>query len=460
MLRHQACPEFIEGKHERKGLNALNEGVMLRHSKHERKGLNGFMLILCFFTLASFWSKTGAAQPQYDNTVYLPQIKTIQFYNIAQRDSFPIINLGSNDKISVAFDDLRGGSRNYYYSIEHCDANWNSSNLSTAEYLLNYNDDRITNYSYSLGTIRKYTHYELTFPNANIAPKIAGNYIFKVFEDEDQSKMIFTKRLYVLGTKVSIIAEIVPSNEVALRQTNQKINFTLNYGNLRVQNPATDFRTLIMQNGRSETGNFNTQPTYIRGPQLIYSEYNGNDFPGGNEFRHFDTRSLRLNSENIQRIYRDTANTVILLTDADKSRDGYIFNYDLDGKFFILNQDGSDPRTDADYAHMVFSLSTSKSPADGTPYIIGQFNDYKTDANSKLSFDAQSGRYLTSIFLKQGVYDYTYVWVDKAGKQDDYAFEGSHFETENNYQLLVYYRPPGARWEELVGYRILNSAKQ
>ena len=431
----------------------------MRALKYAGKGLSSYALKAFVLVLISFLNTTGRAQTPYDNSVYYPEIKTIQFYNVAQKDSFPIINLGSNDKIKFAFDDLHGGSRNYYYTLEHCDANWNSSNLSTAEYLQNYSDDRITGYSYSLGTIRKYTHYELSFPNANIAPKIAGNYIFKVFEDEDQSKMVLTKKLYVLGTKISILAEVVPSNDVALRQTNQKINFTLNYGNLRVQNPATDLRTLVMQNGRSETGQLNTEPTYIRGSQLIYSEYNANEFPGGNEFRHFDTRSLRLNSEHIQHIYRDTANTVVLLTDADKSREAYIFNYDLNGKFFILNQDGLDPRTDADYAHMVFSLSTSKSSAEGTPYIVGQFNDYRTDASSKLSFDNQSGRYLTSIFLKQGVYDYAYVWVDKVGKQDDYAFEGSHFETENNYQVLVYYHPPGARWEELIGYRLINTVK-
>ena len=75
-------------------------------------------------------------------------------------------------------------------------------------------------------------------------------------------------------------------------------------------------------------------------------------------------------------------------------------------------------------------------------------------------FDANSNRYLLSLLLKQGVYDYQYVWVDKTGKPDYTALEGSHFETENDYQLLVYYKPPGARWEELIGYQVLNSAKK
>jgi hypothetical protein len=412
------------------------------------------LIILILFSASSF------AQSTYDNTVFHPEIKSVEFYNTAKQPSFPIITLGSDQKVLLAFDDLRGGSQDYSYTIEHCDANWNSSNLAPAEYLQNYTDDRITNFSYSTTTIQKYTHYELKLPNENIAPKIAGNYVLKVYESGDQSKLILTRRLYVLSPKIAIDAEVVPSEDASTRQTNQKVNFTLDYGGLRIQNPGAEIRTLIMQNARSETGQLNTQPTYIRGTQLIYSDIGINDFAGGNEFRHFDTRTLKLNSENILHIYRDTANTIILLTDPDRNNPNYTFQYDLDGKFYVLNQDGTDPRTDADYSHMYFTLKTNKSPNEGTPYVVGQFNDYTLDDNSKMRFDAANNKFAASLFLKQGVYDYTYVWVDKSGKADDTALEGSHFETENNYQLLVYYRPAGARWEELIGYKALNTIKK
>ena len=410
--------------------------------------------------LLVFINASAFAQSTYDNTVFRPEIKSVEFYNTVKKASFPIITLGSNEKVLLAFDNLLGGTQNYSYTIEHCDANWNSSNLSITDYLQNYSDDRITDYSYSTNTVQKYTHYQLRLPNGNIAPKIAGNYILKVYEDGDQSKLVLTRKLYVLSPKISITAEVVPSNDNSLRQTNQKVNFTLNYGTLRVQNPGTDLRTFIMQNNRSETGILNNQPTYIRGTQLEFSDVTQNDFPGGNEFRHFDTRTLKLNSERILHIYRDTANTVILLTDPNLNQLYYTFLYDLNGSFYILNQDGVDPRTDADYAHMYFTLDAKKSPDDGTPYVVGQFNDYKLDDNSKMHYDASTGKFAASLFLKQGVYDYAYVWVDKAGKADDTALEGSHFETENDYQVLVYYRPPSARWEELIGYRLLNTAKK
>ncbi|MDN5287764.1 MAG: hypothetical protein JWR38_4038 [Mucilaginibacter sp.] len=414
-----------------------------------------YLFILLFTSLQTF------AQAPYDNNVYNAAIKSVEFYNTKKQGSFPVIVLGSDEKVQLAFDDLRGGSRNYYYTIEHCDSRWNSSNLSTAEYLQSFSDDRMYNYTYSTGTIQKYTHYELQFPNNNIAPKLSGNYILKVYEDGDQSKLVLTRRLYVLRKRVAVAADVVASPNTQLRQTNQKINFTIDYTGLPVQNPSTEVRTFIMQNARTATGMLNIQPTYVRGSQLVYNDIAINDFPGRNEFRLFDTRTLKLNSQRVTRIVKaDTANNVVLLTDPVRDGQGYLLLYDNNGKFFVLNQDGRDPRTDADYAHVYFSLAANKPESEGAPYIVGQFNDYKLDERSQMSA-GEGGKYYINLLLKQGVYDYEYVWVDRGTqKASDVLMEGSHFETENDYQMLIYYRPPTARWDELVGFSELNTVKK
>jgi hypothetical protein len=414
-----------------------------------------YSLVICLFIFSPSFAQTAP----YENAVYRTEIKSVEFYNTEKQSSFPVIALGSNDQVVLGFDDLNGGSRTYNYTIEHCDDSWNSSHLSTAEYMQSYSDDRINDYTYSSGTIQKYTHYEIKLPNRNIIPKISGNYILKVYEDGDQSKMVLTRRLYVANKRVSVAANVLPSTTVSTRRTNQKVNFTVDYTGLQVQNPNTDIRVLLMQNARYETGKINTIPTYIRGTQLVYNDININDFPGRNEFRHFDMRSLKLNSERISKIYRDTTNTVMLLGDPRRDLPNYTLLYDNDGKFFILNQDGRDPRRDADYAHVYFSLAANMPETQGTPYIIGQFNDYRLDESSRLQFDSR-GRFYTSLQLKQGVYDYQYVWVSNSTKQpDDTLLEGNYFETENEYQLLVYYRQTGSRYVQLVGYSLLNTPR-
>lgn len=437
----------------------VNEVASFLKSLRDRQFLPAMTRYLTFTAALGFITLRSFGQP-YTDSVYYHEIKSVEFYNTAKKASFPIITLNSGETVTLGFDNLKGGTVNYHYTIEHCDADWNSSNLSTTEYLKNYSDDRLDNYNYSTATVQKYTHYELKLPNENVAPKIPGNYILKVYEDSDPTRLVLTRKFYVVNPKIGVIAEVVPSVDNSTRQTNQKINFTIDYGSQRVQNPSREIRTLVMQNNRPETAIMNTQPTYIRGSQLIFSDVTINDFPAVNEFRHFDTRTLKLNSINIQHIYRDTANTVLLLTDPDRSKGNYSLEYDLDGNYYVLNQDGTDPRIDADYAHMLFSLSTSRQPNAGSPYIVGRFNDYKLDAGSRLTFDANLNKYTASIFLKQGVYDYSYVWVDKSDKADISALEGSYFETENEYQVLVYYKPAGARWEELVGYRVLSSVKK
>ncbi len=412
--------------------------------------------ILCLF---SFIQKSFS-QVIYDNRVYKPGIKTVQFYNATKEGAFPVINLNSNDQLLLTFDELGSNTRTYNYTIEHCDAQWNSSRISPTEYLQSFTEDRILDYRYSVSTIQKYVHYDLTFPNRNIAPKISGNYLLKVYENGDTNNPILTRRFYVVNTRANILAQIVQSNDVSLRQTNQKINFQVDFSGMVVQNPYNDIRVLLMQNGRSETAQLNNRPTFIRGTSLEYSDIAINDFPGGNEYRHVDTRSLRLNSERIARIFRDTANTVLLLADRSRDQENYLFTYDNNGNFYLRNQEGSDPRIDADYAQVYFNLGIPGTTADNSVYVVGKFNDYVLDPRSKMDFDVVKGRYFFNTLLKQGIYDYQYVQVDRTGKADYTTLEGNHFETENDYQMLVYYRPAGARWEELVGYRLLNTSKR
>lgn len=416
------------------------------------------------FFLILIRMQIAAAQTQqqfvYDNKVYQPQIKTVQCYSSQKEQSMPVITLKSNEQLLFSFDDLNAGSKIYWYTIEHCTFDWKPSGINRMDYLESLPEDRIMEYKYSFGTIQKYTHYQLALPNNQIRPRISGNYLLKVYEDGNQQKPVISQRFYVVENLTGIAADILASPQVALRFSNQKINFTINH-QVPIQNPYTDLKVILMQNGDPATAVINTRPNFIKPGVLNYNELRSNDFPGGNEFRKFDIRSLRYKGENVQDIFKDSVNNVILFRDIVTNKAKYSNLIDENGNFFIRNQEGRDDATESDYANVMFNLNAQAPSTNGAAYVVGRFNNYILNEQNKLNYDASRRRFYTNIKLKQGLYDYKYVWLDPStGKLDETIFEASFFETANLYQIFVYYRKPGSRWDELIGYTQLNTLKR
>jgi hypothetical protein len=414
------------------------------------------------FLLLIFTIQTAVAQQQfvYENKIYQPNIKTVECYNTQKEQSIPIITLNSNEQLSLSFDDLNGGSKIYWYAIEHCTSDWKPSRLSTMDFLESLSDDRIQDFKYSFGTLQKYTHYQLRLPNAQIKPKISGNYLLKVYEDGNLNKPVLSQRFFMVENIVNVAAEVVPSQQVSLRMSNQKLNFKV-FHKIAIPNAYTDVKAVVMQNADPLTAFVNTKPSFIKPGSLVYNDLNSNDFPGGNEYRKFDTRSLRYKAENVQDIIKDSIINVILFADPVANKAKYSNLIDENGAFFIRNNEGREPATDADYAGVAFTLNSAPPTKNGEVYVVGRFNDYTLNERNKLSYDSGKKRYVGNMSLKQGLYDYKYVWLDKeTGRTDPTVFEASFFETENTYQVFIYYRKPGSRWEELIGFTNINNTKR
>lgn len=377
----------------------------------------------------------------YSNINYLPAIKTVQFYPNEHENALPVIELHSDDRLTLAFDDLRGDVRNYYFSIEHCSADWKPSRLSPLEYAEGFNEERVLEYRTSVNTLQPYTHYHVEFPTPNIRPKLAGNYLLKVYEDADKSRLIISRRFYVLAPLMTVSTELVPSVDVSKRNKNQKLNLKVNTGGLTVNNPYQDVKILVMQNQRPDVQQWVTTPLFVGNNELVYNDNKTLDFGGGNEFRYVDLRSLRLASERVANIRLDTVAYVDLVPDKIDNVVTYASVFDENGAFFIRNQDKADADTESDYAWVTFTLEGEASPTD-TIYVVGGFNGYIRDGSNAMTYDAAQKRWQSRMLLKQGLYDYEYVGLAVS----------DHFETNNTYQVLVYSRRPGTTWDELVGY--------
>lgn len=415
------------------------------------------IIVLLLFIPTNISAQTDQAFT-YENKIYLPNIKTLSFSNSNKEQSLPIILLNTSETLTLSFDDLLGGTQNYWYTVEHCNADWQSSRISSIDYLDGLSDDRLIDYRYSTNTTRKYTHYELTLPNTQIKPKIGGNYLLKVYLDGDLKKPVISQRFYIVDSQFGVSAEVTNSFQVADRNSKQKINFTINH-TIPIPNPYQDIKAIVMQNFNSNTAQLNTKPAFVRPNQLVYNDLNTNDFWGGNEFRKFDTRSLRFKGDNVKDIYRDNESVnVMLFQDATRNTSAFANQFDENGNFFIRNTDGRNDKTEAEYTGVLFTLNAAAPDSNGEAYVIGRFNNYTLSKENKLLYDAGRKQFYGNILLKQGLYDYEYAWLDKSTNTlDTKPFEGAFFQTENSYQIFVYYRRPGARWETLVGYTNLSN---
>lgn len=399
----------------------------------------------------------------YDNHQYLPTIRTVVFHPRDEEAGLPVLFLGQDESLVLSFDDLRADVRNYYYSIEHCNAEWVSSGLSPLEYAEGYNEDRIETYRPSVNTLQPYTHYTLEIPSRHVRPRLAGNYLLKVYEDADKRRLILTRRFYVVSPSFDIEAVVRPSTDNALRRTNQKLDVIVRTGGQQIANPYQDVRVLVLQNQRPDVQQWARKPSFIGSNEIRYQDQQTLEFPGGNEFRYVDLRSVRLASERMAALWTDSLVHVQLVEDKDQTGQAYGSVFDEDGAFFIRNVDRPNAPEESDYAQVTFSLDAdAENQLTGAIYVVGAFNAYQLTAENRLRFDTNTKRWHVTLPLKQGLYDYEYVLrVDGSTGSTQpltqpFRFSGSHYQTNNQYQILVYYRRPGTTWDEIRGYRVVR----
>ncbi len=396
-----------------------------------------------------------AAEP---DEIINKDIKSVQLYHAGNQMSYPVVSLGSIGSVELHFDELGSNFKSYFYTYQLCDANWEPVNLSSFDYIRGFTQNRITTYRVSSIALTKYIHYQAILPERNSIPSRTGNYLIKVFTNGDTSQLAFTKRLLVTDNYVSIGAQLLQPFNPQLFRTHHKIQFTIDQKKLNILNPQQQLKVVVLQNWRWDNALKNLTPTFIRGNLLEYSGDNVGIFAAGKEYKWLDMRSFRFQTERMSKVDKTTLPwTVYVSADSEKGQQRYIFFRDYNGYFEITTTDNVNPFWQGDYGNVQFSLiPTDNQPfSDKEVYVVGQFNNYKLDEASQMQYNAEKGEYEASLLLKQGYYNYVYVTRSRTGEVD---FVGpSYTETENEYTILVYYRPVSGRSDELIGVTTINS---
>ena len=81
------------------------------------------------FVLLSSFAQAQSEDFRYDNFVYMPHIKSVQFHHVGLPTSDPIIDLNSAGQLLLTFDDILGGDITYNYKLIHCDKDWNRTDM-------------------------------------------------------------------------------------------------------------------------------------------------------------------------------------------------------------------------------------------------------------------------------------------------------------------------------------------
>jgi hypothetical protein len=391
-----------------------------------------------------------------EDGIFVSNIKTVQVYpqsNDPQRILLPPAVPFSSQNLMLEFDDLSEQFTHYTIKITHCQADWTKSGLANLDFLTEYNSFPILNYSFSADTFTPYIHYTVTLP----VVKIPGNYVATIYRDDEHP--VFSKRFFVYQQLLSVTEQRDVSGAGQLKN-NQPISLAVQYGSLPIINSNDQFQVNIRQNQRWDNQIENIPPTIIREQekQLVYLVTDENQMhKGGNEYRFVDLRSLINAGQNISTIERNTKPYIVHVgIDKPRQNERYSQYLDFNGNYVIQNFDS--PLTlSENYVRTRFYFKTS-IPENARVYLIGKFNDDIRIKNKSMVYDSVNGVYFQEHLLKQGWYNYLYKAVDAQGNTIN--LEGNHFETENEYEIFVYYKSLQPRADLLAGYlRIVRNQR-
>lgn len=417
-----------------------------------------FSLVLLNFCFAQADDFEEWGQPlQYSDKSYYSEIQTVFFHRLADDRSFPIIQLGSRQSLLLEFDDLMASGTTFNYTVIHCNADWTPSRLNKSEYIYGYQDNFIRDLDFSFNTFVPYTHYRLTLPNEQMKFTKSGNYLLVVYED-DVNYPILTRRFVVYEDFVSASGRLQRPARVEYRDTYQEIDFVIMHPGYDIPDPFQNFQVALLQNQQWNSAITSLKPRFIQLGKLDYNYDKENLFKGGNEWRNFDTKDERNLSMNVRRIELDTNFTYYLQAEFPRTISRYSTEFDINGQRVIRSTNTNSPSIEADYVWVDFELKMTSPSSDQTFYVYGALSDWQILPRFRLKYDYNSNSFRARILLKQGYYNYAYVGISDNGSSPDFeAIEGNHWETENTYQLIVYHKEIGIRYDRVVGYATFSS---
>lgn len=416
--------------------------------------MNRCRTVLVMFILAVLFCEASAQEQRiYDETV-----RTLQVCADGNPTLPPWLDKSKHQRVEVSWDQMSHEYHRYIYYVYHCDADWQvSDGIFESDWLAGTNGQPVEDYEKSFNTTQIYTHYRLTIPNKDVGVLLSGNYMVRVYRDDDvpeEDDPVIEARFCVYENSVSISQQVSSNTDIDFNDKHQQLTLRVGYGSLHVNDPLSEFRVMVFQNRRWDSMATDLKPNERNATGMAFTHNRQLVFPAGNEFHRFEILDVQRAAAGVDRMewYEPYYHATLF---ADRPARNYSFLEDQNGVRVVRSPEDGSESTTAEYVVVHFLLSMPQLPGDDV-YVCGQWTGQAYNPLCRMEYDKQSGQYHAAIMLKQGYYSYQY----RQGNGSTRLTEGDFFETENEYTTMVYYRAQGARYDRLVGLSSVRTGKR
>ena len=366
----------------------------------------------------------------------------------------PYLAFGGRQYIDIEWDEMSHDYKRYRYHIDHCDWDWNvTDDIFESDFLEGLNDQLIEDFEKSFNTTQIYTHYRLRVPSKEIRLRLSGNYRVLIYEEDEKDEPVLEARFCIYEREAGIIAQISSNTDIDFNDRHQQMTLSIGYGALSIFDPERDLKVIVMQNRRWDSRVEGLVPNIRRANGIEFTHNRNLIFPAGNEYHRFEILDVHRTATGVDRIdwFEPYYHATLFPAVVDHA---YSYSEDQNGVYVVRSSDNYDDWTTAEYVVVHFFLETPRLQG-GDVYVSGWWSGQTFNPDCKMEYDDAHQYYHAAILLKQGYYSYEFVQKDGLMQRT----MGSFFETENEYEVLVYYRQQGSRYDRLVGYSIMHNAR-
>lgn len=397
-------------------------------------------------------NSTSSSQGSGSIALVSEAIHSVQLYAAGDQASMPVIMRGGADKLTLSFDQLGVEPRNFRVFFQHADRNW-KSDLLPVQFMEKRQEDEILDYTLSSLTDVDYIHYRYDFPNEEVGFKISGNYLIRVTDYDDESRvfveMPFMISEEIASTRLQIDRLIFGDSAWPLQQPVLDVRPPA-----QLEQDIFNFFVCFVQNGRLESRRCPERPYLASIPDLQFKLEPEDAYPIEGDIRILDLTHFETGGDIVYVDKSAVPYEIDLVVDYPELPTGRLAGGNWGKSVYGTSRErATRSRMSGEYAEVNFSLE----PPRGTPFneevtISGSFDNWTSSYT--LEWNSNDRIYETTLLLKQGLHYYTYqygeeYWSDNRSRPI--------LNTEQLFDAFVYYRDDFLATDRLIARSSVRS---